>query len=230
MKKNSDINSNYTKFYGERVHNNVYPTEFVVRTFLATYPNLNMKKPQKGSRILDVAFGDGRNTAFLCDLGLEVSGIEITSEIVEQTKSRLTSFGHNTDLRVGRNNQIPFDDGEFDYILACHCCYYCDEGETILDNMKEYARVLKQGGILIASIADINSYIFNDAETIDDGTRRIKNDPYGNRNDYRLHCFSSIADIEVSLSTYFKDFSFGHASNDYYGVHEKVFWVVCVKK
>lgn len=230
MIKQSNIDSKYTEFYRAREHQNIYPTEFVVRTFLASYPNLLFNRPRKGQKVLDVAFGDGRNTKFLCELGLDVSGIEITKDIVSQTGNRLKTLGLHADLRVGRNNKIPFSEDTFDYILACHCCYYCDNSDTILDNMKEYARVLKKGGALIASIADNGSYIFNDAELVSDGTSIIKNDPYGNRNNYRLHGFSSELDIENCLSTYFDNFSFGHANNNYYGIEEKVFWVVCVKK
>ena len=59
------INNNYEKYYNKKDYVNIYPTEFVVRTFLAHYPNLNFDKPKKGSSILDIGFGDGRNTAFL---------------------------------------------------------------------------------------------------------------------------------------------------------------------
>ncbi|NND81376.1 MAG: class I SAM-dependent methyltransferase [Gammaproteobacteria bacterium] len=221
------IDSDYTKFYSERTQQKVYPTEFVVRTFLANYPELNFNKPSPGDSILDVAFGDGRNTVFLCELGLDVCGIEITREIVAQTKNRLTELGKNADLRVGRNSAIPWEDQSFDYILACHCCYYCDEGETFLDNIKEYHRALKPGGYLIASVADKSSYIFENAEQLEDGTSRINDDPYQNRNGYRLHGFSTENEIEQYLSDYFDNFSFGHANNNYYGVNERVFWVVC---
>ena len=228
--QNDNINEKYTRFYAERMHSKVYPTEFVIRTLLANYPGLCYRKPQSGDAILDVAFGDGRNTSFLCDLGLAVYGIEITLEIIEQTVARLAKMGYSPDLRLGRNSSIPFGDEKFDYILACHCCYYCDESETLLDNLREYQRVLKPGGILIASVADKRSYIFQDAEEISDGTMRIKNDPYGNRNGYRLHGFSSEGDIEKYFSVYYRNFSFGNSNNNYYGVHERVFWVVCEKK
>lgn len=224
------INNSYEQFYAERTATSVYPTEFVVRTFLANYPDLNFRKPAAGQRVLDVAFGDGRNTVFLCDQGYSVSGIEITEGIVKQTHERLESLGHHAELRVGRNSQIPFDNDYFDYLLACHCCYYCDEGETFADNMKEYARVMKPGAWLVASVASLDSYIFENAVALEDGSFRIQADPYGNRHGYRLHAFSSKEQIETFLAPWFEHFSFGFANNDYYGISERLFWVVCQKR
>lgn len=225
--QDSNINSSYERHYAKRASLKVYPTEFVVRTLLANYPHLKFQKPRPGDKILDVGFGDGRNTAFLCDCGLTVSGIEITQGIVGQTRERLSKLGHSPDLRVGRNSSIPFEDGAFDYILACHCCYYCDEGQTLTDNLKEYSRVLKKNGYLIASVANKSSYIFNDAKELPDGSMLVMNDPYNNRNGYRLHGFAAAPDIEQYFSPLFKNFSFGSADNDYYGIVERVFWVVC---
>jgi len=227
---NADINANYTRFYAERVHHVVYPTEFVVRILLANYPGLDFQKPKKDDVVLDVAFGDGRNTTLLCNMGLDVYGVEISPEIVEQTAARLARLGYHPWLYVGRNSSMPFEDNKFDYILACHCCYYCDEGETLIDNLAEYQRVLKPGGVLIASVADKSSYIFQSAQQMVDGTMCIKSDPYNNRNGYRLHGFSSEAEIEQYCSEYFKRFSFGRANNNYFGIEEAVFWVVCEKK
>lgn len=230
MDQNADIDAKYTHFYAHRRAGKVYPTEFVVRTLLADYPELRYEKPQAGDSILDVAFGDGRNTVFLCDQGLDVCGIEITAGIVEQTGARMRELGYHPDLRVGRNSSIPYEDERFDYILACHCCYYCDKGETLIDNLREYSRVLKPGGSLIASVADMNSYIFDNATALSDGTMRITQDPYGNRVGYRLHGFASPRNIESYFSEFYENFSFGHAHNDYYGVDERVFWVVCKKR
>ncbi|CEG58359.1 class I SAM-dependent methyltransferase [Legionella fallonii] len=225
-----DINTKYERHYASRTNLKVYPTEFVVRTMLANYPNLNFLKPVPGNKILDVGFGDGRNTVLLCDIGLDVSGIEITSGIVEQTQERLAIMGHSPDLRVGRNSSIPFENAKFDYILACHCCYYCDENQTLLDNLNEYSRVLKKDGYLIASVANKSSYIFDNAQELDDGTLIVAQDPYSNRNGYRLQAFSNKKDIETYFSPLFKNFSFGSADNEYYGITERVFWVVCQKR
>lgn len=226
----SNIDENYSKFYSRKQYSNVYPTEFVVRIFLSEYPNLHYCKPKNGNSVLDVGFGDGRNTKFLCDLSLDVYGVEISQDIVDMAKQRLKGFGYLPDLRVGRNSKIPFNDEKFDYILACHSCYYCDEGENIINNLEEYSRVLKKGGFLIASVPDNKSYIFNSAKKQADGTLKIVSDPYGNRNGYRLHGFDSEKEILNTFSPYFTNFSFGHASNDYFGIDERVFWIVCEKK
>lgn len=224
------IDQNYEQFYSKKTGVRVYPTEFVVRTFLAQYPGLNFDKPVPGDKVLDIAFGDGRNTVFLCDQGYAVSGIEITDGIVRQTQERLAKLDHHADLRVGRNTSIPFETGFFDYVLACHCCYYCDDGETFADNMKEYARVLKPGAWLVASVASTDSFIFKDAVELDDGSFQIQGDPYGNRDGYRLHAFSTKDQVQNYLSPWFENFSFGFSGNDYYGISERLFWVACQKR
>ena len=228
--ENKSINKAYEKYYQEREHIKVYPTEFVVRTFLAEYPRLEFETPGKDATILDIGFGDGRNTAFLVDCGLRVSGTEITQSIVDLTAERLSKLGCEPDLRVGRNSSLPFDSNSFDYILACHSCYYLDEGQSMRDNLEEYARVLKKGGHLVASVPNQDSYIMNDANQLEDGSSLITNDPYNTRIGYRLHAFSNTTDIRDYFSDLFEQFSFGSSSADYYGIHEKVFWVVCQKR
>ena len=227
---NANIDSHYEQFWKAKTASRVYPTEFVVRTFLADYPELSFKKPRPGERILDVGMGDGRNAVLLCDLGLEVYGVEITEGIVEHTKKRLSMAGYKADLRVGRNSRLPFDGAYFDYLLACHSCYYCDEGETFADNMREYARVLKTGAFMIASVGDKSSYVLKGAEELADGSSVVRNDPYGNRNGYRLRAFNSTEEIENCLSPFFENFSIGLAHNNYFGIDERVFWVVCQKR
>ena len=233
-KEKIDINESYENFYLQKKHLRVYPTEFVVRTFLQNLPKLNMKKPVNGSKVLEVGFGDGRNTVFLCEQGYDVTGVEITAKIIELTTERMNQLGHkNFSFKVGRNSSLPFNDSSFDYILASHSCYYCDEGQTLIDNMKEYARVLKKDGYAIFSVIHIEPNvideinIMNNALKLTDGTYVIKNDPLNIRNGYRFQGFEYAHEIEKYLTPLFKNFSFGTADNNFWGISERAFWVVC---
>lgn len=226
-----NIDKHYTNFYAEKKHTNLYPTEFVVRTFLAKYPDLQMEKLEEGAKVLDIGCGDGRNTLFLYQQGYEVYGTEITEEICNQTKLRLEKNGANyLDVRVGRNSKLPFEDDFADCILACHSCYYCDKNETIVDNLKEYNRVLKKKGVFITSVVHSESYILRGGINLEDGTTIVKNDPYNNRNGYRLQGFKSKNDIIKVFSPFFENFSFGQGHNNWYGIDENVWWLVCYNK
>ncbi len=226
-----EIDTNYDAFYKDRDPVFVYPVEFVVRAFLGTYPNLGLVKPNfAGASVLDLGFGDGRNMPLLSNLGMTVSGVEIAEDICTRTKERMKKLGLEVDTRVGRNNAIPFKDGEFDHLLACHSCYYIDQGTTFDDNLKEIARVLKQGGWFVFSAPIDTSYIFKNARDLGDSHMVIASDPYGVRNGYVLKAFTTPEKIRNSLLPYFEGVSIGACRNDFWGVEEHVWTVVCVRK
>jgi len=225
----NNINGNYTDFYKKKKSERLYPTEFVVRTFLASYPGLNASLKENG-KVLDIGFGDGRNSVFLANEGHSVYGIEITSEIVDMLKKRFEDLKLSGIFEVGRNNNIPFKDNLFDTILACHSSYYIDEDDSFDNNLFEISRVLKKDGYFITSLPNNDSYILKDGDRFDDGSVIVKKDPYDNRNGYKLQSFTSTKDIKSRLSKYFYNFSFGFGHNNWYGIDEKVFWVVCQKR
>ncbi len=228
--KHREIDKNYNDFWVNKTNLRVYPNEFVLRIFLANYPGLDFEKPMPGDSILDVGFGDGRNAKLLCDLELNVSGVEITQGIVDQTKRRFESLGHKVSFAVGRNSKLPYEKDCFKYILSCHSCYYCDEGQDFSQNLMEYHRVLKPNGWLIASLARSDSYIFNEAIKNDDGSFLIQKDPYNNRNGYRLQAFSSEDQVVTYFSPWFKNFSIGSCQSNFFGIDERVYWITCQKK
>ncbi|WPL14171.1 class I SAM-dependent methyltransferase [Thiorhodovibrio litoralis] len=135
--------SNLYRQWAERgVH--LYPTEFVVRTMLGTYPRHAFRESWDGAAVLDLGFGDGRNFPLLINLYCKIAGVEITEDIVALAQERFK--GVELDLRVGTNARIPFDDASFDAVLACHSMYYLEDGDNFDDNLAEIARVLRLGG------------------------------------------------------------------------------------
>jgi len=225
---NDEIGRNYDAFYAKRNPEHVYPVEFVVRAFLGNYPRLsNQANSYAGMRVLDLGFGDGRNMPLLSNLGMKVYGVEIGEDICLRASERMKRLGVEIEAKVGRNRSIPYDDGFFDHVLACHACYYVDPGTVFGDNLREIARVLKPGGRFVFSAPIGTSYIMQGARSLGDGHMEITNDPYGVRNGYVLKKFDQEQEIESALAGMFSDFHIGSCRNDFWGIEEHVWIVVC---
>lgn len=225
------INNKYSSRYTSDKTNAVYPVEFVVRAFLGTYPDLHMPRDQyAGKRILDLGYGDGRNMPLLNNLGMKIHGVEITEDINRHVKKRMRALGIRSELKVGTNAHIPYGDGYFQYLLACHACYYVEPGDQFSDNLAEMARVLKPGGYLIASLAMKGSYILKGAKPLPGGHYEITNDPYGLRNGTIFRVFHSRQEIRNVFSEYFTDLDIGYCNDMFWGIHQKVWTLVCRRK
>jgi SAM-dependent methyltransferase len=226
----SEIEARYDAFYRERAATHVYPVEFVVRAFLGTYPRLKTDAAGLRGKVLDLGFGDGRNVPLLSNLGLEAHGVEITEEICHRATIRMKELGIAFETSVGRNTSLPYADGFFDHVVACHSCYYVDAGTHFDDNLREIGRVTKPGGLFVHSLPIGSSYIFRGAVDLGDGHMRIANDPYGVRNGHVLKKFDAPDEIERALSPMFEDVRIGSCRSDWWGIEEHVWIVVCKRR
>ena len=223
--KGAAIEEHYGEFYARRNPVKVYPVEFVVRTLLGTYPNLKIdRSTYRGSTILDLGFGDGRNMPLLHDLGFRIYGVEISEDICRLTSERMTNLGVPVELKTGPNAHLPYEDGTFDFVLACHACYYVSEGETFTDNLNEITRVLRPGGRFIFSLAKADTYVLQNAPEVSKGHFRIADDPYGVRNGTILRGFATRDEVAQEFGVHYDELTIGLCENDYYGIYEKV-WI-----
>lgn len=221
----------YEAFYRARDPEHVYPVEFVVRAMLGAYPRLpRAAQPTAGARALDLGFGDGRNMPLLSHAGFILHGVEISQDICDRTSARMARLGITIDARVGRNAAIPFEAEMFDQVLACHSCYYVDPGTTFDDNLREIARVSKPGARFVFSAPIGSSYIMKGARDLGGGHMLIAEDPYGVRQGTILRKFDTAEELAAQLAGDFRDVSIGSCRNDFWGIDEHVWTVVCYRR
>jgi SAM-dependent methyltransferase len=208
-----------------------FPSEYVIRIFKGSYPRLNFDKSSyKGKRICDIGCGDGRNLVLLSQCGFDTCGVELTEEIVNKVTDDLNKLNVYSEIRVGTNQNIPFNESFFDFILSWNSCYYMGENRDFNTHVKEFSRILKKDGYLILSIPKKTCFIYHGSEKLKDGYQIIRNDPFNIRNGEVLRMFEDEKEIENTFSKYFKNFIFASIHDDCFGFDYHWHLVVCQKE
>jgi SAM-dependent methyltransferase len=195
-----DARNEWTRFYARQEPiRKTYPNEYAVRIFMGSYPKLDLdKSAYTKQRICDVGCGDGRNIVLFHDLGLEVHGVEITEEIAGLTRERLkTVEGIDVEIRVGTNDDLPFEDGQFDYLFSWGACDCMGEQTDFGEHVREFARVLKPDGHFIALISQPGQPLFRNSLTLRPGYQLIQDDPAGVRNGEIVRMFRDEEEIRA---------------------------------
>ena len=115
-------------------------------------------------------------------------------------------------------------------MLGCHSIYYISKGKTFEDNVNEIFRILKKNGHLLFSIPDKSSYIVKNSKKLPDGYVSILNDPLKIRNGSIIKYFDSKNDIVDYFKPYLKEIKIGKCFNDWWGLNEHAWTVICSKK
>lgn len=95
--------------------------------------------PRRKRKLLEIGCGTGLFLDMLYQMGLDVTGIDSSPEMVLAARKR---FGNRADLHLGHGEHMGYSDNEFDYALLWSVLEFTEEPEAML---KEAARVAEKG-------------------------------------------------------------------------------------
>jgi SAM-dependent methyltransferase len=96
------------------------------------------------TRLLDIGCGSGYAAAMAAALGASVTGIDITPELIEIARERLTEG----QFVVGGMDALPFADDSFDAAVGFNSFQFADDPNAAV---AEAARTIKPGGLVAAT-------------------------------------------------------------------------------
>lgn len=96
-------------------------------------------------RVLDIGTGSG-NVAYLCARrAAEVSAVDVTDVWFDHVQQRASAGNVSVDLRLGRAEDLPFQDDTFDRVLSCFAMIFAPDHDAAA---REAVRVCRPGGAI----------------------------------------------------------------------------------
>lgn len=147
------------KDYWNKEHKKWINNEIKIDDWLDKYQDIiiNIK-----SKILDLGCGLGNDSLYLKRLNKEVIAVDYSKEALDFVSKNIPGI---ETLELDISNKLPFNDNEFELIIADLSLHYFSS-DTTIKIMKEIKRILKDGGILLARVNSINDINFGSNQGI----------------------------------------------------------------
>src|SRR3954451_22903586 len=96
-----------------------------------------------GSRVLDVACGGGNGAIAARRRNVEAVGLDYVPALLERGRERAAAEGYEVEFVEGDAQDLPFDDGSFDYVISTFGAMFAPDQEK---TAAELLRVCRSGG------------------------------------------------------------------------------------
>jgi ubiquinone/menaquinone biosynthesis C-methylase UbiE len=98
---------------------------------------------RSGSRVLDVAAGNGNATLAAARRWCDVTSTDYVPALLESGKKRAAAEGHTIQFKEADAERLPFEDGSFDFVTSTFGVQFAPNQEQ---TARELARVCRSGG------------------------------------------------------------------------------------
>ncbi len=102
--------------------------------------------------VLDVGCGKGRNLVYLNNQGVDVFGIDASSQAVKNTIYTLKNCNEQN-FKVAEADEIPYETGYFDAVICNAVLHFAKNDDHFEKIINEIWRVLAPNGILFIRLA-----------------------------------------------------------------------------
>lgn len=109
-----------------------------VRDFVETLP--------KGSTVLDVGCGNGKNIVYMKKHDIVPYGIDFSSKLVDICRRK------SLDVCLGDVRELPFGDNSFDHIISIAVLHHLKYEKDRIKGINEMIRVCKDGGEIFITV------------------------------------------------------------------------------
>jgi SAM-dependent methyltransferase len=103
---------------------------------------------QPGETLLDVATGTGNVAIPAAALGAEVTGLDLTPELLRVAEQRAVDAGVDVHFLEGDAEELPFEDDSFDRVTSCFGVIFAPRHER---SASELSRVARPGATIAFS-------------------------------------------------------------------------------
>jgi ubiquinone/menaquinone biosynthesis C-methylase UbiE len=184
-----------------------YPNEVMLKVVFGNYLEKPLK-PQSDWRVLDIGCAFGSNLIPFADLGCEIHGVDIHSDIAENATKVMHSRGYtNVKFQEGMNRKLPYPENYFDIVLSVNTLHYESSSALVLEALAEFRRVLKPGGAVYLSTVGPDHEIYRRSKLVDQHINVIQN--FGFRDGEEFFFFDNERYLNHYLSKHFVDVETG---------------------
>lgn len=108
---------------------------------------------RKGSMVLDLGCGNGRNSIYLAKEGMRVIGIDFSRGLIKIAKNKMEwkEVEDQVNLLEGEIASLPLQDDTVDAVLYIATLHHLPTPNDRLQSLKEVARCLKSNGRALVS-------------------------------------------------------------------------------